>query len=131
MNTTYSLSLIVNFLNEKNMLYTFHSYKSENENYLENGVLVKIDDSISISIQTHPLIADTKFAEIAVMDMITNTFICDMKAFHTPEELFNYLCMIPSVEQQVSTVKYVPQITSVKNILLSPSAQWWNPYVKY
>ena len=88
MNSTYSLRVVLKFLNENDFQYIFNSYK--NENNLENGVHVMINHEIAMSIQTHSSIAGSDFSEIVVFETNTKKLISGPKRF-SPKDLFYYL----------------------------------------
>ena len=88
---TYSLSLVTEFLDSKKI-----SYKYCNANigilFHNHGCRVILNDTYSISIQTHPDVAGCSFAETALQNMKTKQLVNgDVDRFNTPQELFDYI----------------------------------------
>ena len=84
---SYSLSLVVKFLDENGIKYKFASPNLDC--ICEHGVRVQINDRFSVSIQTHPNIANSAFAETLLFDgdeMANGEY-----RWKTPEQLYEYI----------------------------------------
>jgi len=94
---TYSLRLVIEFLKNKQIPYT---YCSANVDYMlyQHGCRIRLDDTYTLSIQTHPMIAGKSFAETALRNMVTKEIVedgthdyYDIKRFHDPSDLFDHI----------------------------------------
>lgn len=91
---TYSLKIIIDWLDIKNIPYTFASSRVDNSCLYQTGVRVKIKNQ-EISIQTHPSVAGWAFAEtLNVSNMLSDT------RHKTPEDLFSYLEKLENAENK-------------------------------
>lgn len=96
MDCTYSLRLIVNYLESKNIQYTFAS-SPVGYTFYEHGCRVFLTDDLKMSIQTHPMIAGPAFAETAIQSMERKTVVYghfgynDVIRHDTPEDLFSHI----------------------------------------
>lgn len=96
MSTTYSLSLVVKFLEENNMQYEFSTLqKSANDtSMIEDGLYIQISNDLVLTILTHPIQVYTSFAEVASItkDKEGNyKNVSNVVQFDTPNELFAYI----------------------------------------
>lgn len=94
---TYSLRLVTDFLRKHNVEFEYSNAKVGSSFY-DHGCRIKINDTYSISVQTHPDIAGYGFAETALQNMISKKIVydgtygyCDIERFNTPEDLFAHL----------------------------------------
>ena len=93
MSYSLSLGLIMAFLKENNLEFKYVSLSRKmKESDVEDGVHVKINEEMTLSIQTHPLIVDDNtFAETAVLYNKEKREIDETKCFTTSKELFDYI----------------------------------------
>ena len=94
---TYSLRLVLEFLKENRISFTFNS---ANIGYMlyEHGCRVKLNDTYHMSVQTHPLVCGEYFAETALQNMTTKEVVSDgthgyydVKRFYNPKDLFDHI----------------------------------------
>jgi hypothetical protein len=96
MDCTYSLRVIVEFLESKDIKYKFASSRVGLLLY-EHGCRIDLTDDLKMSIQTHPMIAGPAFAETAIQSMERKTVVYghfgynDVIRHDTPEDLFNHI----------------------------------------
>jgi hypothetical protein len=97
LDETYSLRLVTNFLKEKNIDF---EYSNANIGFdlNDHGCRVKLNDTYSLSIQTHPMVVGSSFAETALQNMVIKKIVYngtydyyDAKRFEDPQELFDHL----------------------------------------
>ena len=82
---TYSLRIITEWLNSKNITYSYSSSNVDMLNLYEHGLRISFKD-YKLSVQTHPTIAGWAFAE----SLKTNDIISDTR-HETPQDLFNFI----------------------------------------
>jgi hypothetical protein len=85
---TYSLNIITKWLKDNNLNYVYNSCRAASYNdflLYEHGVTL-ILNNLHVSIQTHPMIAGSCFAET----LKKNNILSDTR-HETPEKLFEYL----------------------------------------
>lgn len=94
---TYSLGLITKFLKEKGIAY---EPRNANVGFTmhDHGCAVKINDTYTLSIQTHPMIAGESFAETGLQNTITKKIVYDgtyrywdVRRFKKPQDLFDHI----------------------------------------
>lgn len=96
MDCTYSLRVIVDFLESKDIKYKFAS-SPVGYVFYEHGVRMDLTDDLKMSIQTHPMIAGPAFAETAIQSMQQQKVVYghfgynDVIRHDTPEDLFNHI----------------------------------------
>lgn len=104
---TYSCRLIAEFLEAERVYYTFNSAPVGILHYA-HGLRISLgqDDTVSMSIQTHPDIAATSFAETFLMrqtddsssvaqdDAELGYVYRDVRRFQTPELLFDHILQV-------------------------------------
>lgn len=91
---TYSLSLVTDFLDSKKIPY---KYCNANVGILfhNHGCRVQLNDTFSLSVQTHPDVAGPSFAETALQNNVTKKIVGgDVERFYSPQELFDYITEI-------------------------------------
>jgi hypothetical protein len=90
---SYSLNIIVKWLEKKDPLPIFH-FNSSTE-MCNTGLALKLNNKLQLSIQTDPNITGYAFAETAILykKVLYDTSLGydDVKQFYTPEELFEHL----------------------------------------
>jgi hypothetical protein len=96
-DTTYSLGLVVDFLDKHDIKY---KYCNANIGILfyNHGCRIDINNTYALSIQTHPDISGTAFAETALQNMVTKEIVddgtygyYDVQRWCTPEQLFDHI----------------------------------------
>lgn len=94
---TYSLRVVTDFLRKNNIEFEYCNARIGTALY-DHGCRIKINDTYSISVQTHPDIAGNGFAETALQNMVSNKIVYDgtygyddVERFMTPEDLFEHL----------------------------------------
>ena len=105
-DATYSLRLVIEFLKNNKIPYT---YCSANVDYMfyEHGCRIKLDDTYTLSIQTHPMIAGKSFAETALRNMVTGKIVedgthdyDDIKRFWNPSDLFDHILSLNPMKSE-------------------------------
>jgi hypothetical protein len=91
---TYCLKLVTEFLDSNNLIYEFNSPKTAM--FVETGILIKLLNDFSLSIQTHPLITSEGFSETCLIfknkPVYTNNwYYFDVRRQYTPQELFDHI----------------------------------------
>jgi hypothetical protein len=105
---TYCLCLVTDFLVNNN--FTF-KYKSPKTGVIEEtGVIVKLVNEFSISIQTHPLITGQAFSETSLLlgdktIYTDNWYYYDLRKQYTPKELFDHLKELHSILQDYESIE--------------------------
>ena len=92
--TSYSLRLVVTWLNSKGMTYEFSSPRTGT--LCDTGLITPLQGDFTLSIQTHPLIVIDKFAETA---LLYKGKLCythdwdyyDTRTYDTPDALFAHI----------------------------------------
>jgi hypothetical protein len=96
MDCTYSLRVIVEFLESHDIKYVFSNARVGLMLY-EHGCRIDLTDDLKMSIQTHPNIAGLAFAETAIQSMERKTVVYghfgynDVIRHDTPEDLFHHI----------------------------------------
>lgn len=87
-NKTYSLKIVTDWLDTKNISYEYRSAHVDSLKIYEHGVVIKLpgNSERSLSIQTHPSVAGWAFAET----LMTHDLYSDVR-HKTPEDLFTYI----------------------------------------
>lgn len=101
---TYSLRIVVDFLKSNNIKY---KYCNANIGFMfqNHGCRIMIDDTYSMSIQTHPMVTGDNFAETALTSMATKKVVqdgthgyYDVMRFYDPSELFDHILSLNPVQ---------------------------------
>lgn len=96
MDCTYSLRVIVDFLESNDIKYKFASSHVGLLMY-EHGCCIDLTDDLKMSIQTHPMIAGPAFAETAIQSMQRKSVVYghfgynDVIRHDTPQDLFSHI----------------------------------------
>ncbi len=115
---SYSLQLIVNWLDDNNISYKFSS--PQTGVLCETGVIIKLFGDFTLSIQTHPLITVDSFAETS---LLFNGVMCythdwdyyDMRRYHTPLSLFSH---IEDMNERLTNYTEIRETNNIVGILL-------------
>lgn len=101
---TYSLRLVTQFLKEHGIDFE-HSSANVGILFNDHGCRVKVNDVLDLSIQTHPDVTGTSFAETALMNTITNKMVDDgthgyddIRRWDTPDELFQHIKIVMDIK---------------------------------
>ena len=94
---TYSLRLVTEFLQKEGIPFEHSSARLRNSFY-EHGCRIVLNDTFKLSIQTHPDVVGTSFAETALQNMV-DMKICydgtlgyyDVRHWNTPQHLFEHI----------------------------------------
>lgn len=96
-NETYSLRLVTKFLEDEGIPYE-HSSANVGFLFYDHGCRIKLNEKYTLSIQTHPDVAGSSFAETALQDSKKRKIIddgtfdyYDVIRWHTPEKLFEHI----------------------------------------
>ncbi len=84
-NETYSLSLITNWLKERDIPFKYSSSRIDNYCLYEHGIRIYFE-GFDLSVQTHPMIAGWSFVETLRTDNMTSD-----TRHKTPEFFFEFL----------------------------------------
>ncbi len=91
---TYSLGLIVDWAKSKNYTFTY-SNPRVGFGLVNHGMKLQLPNNFELSIQTHPDIASSAFAETALMHGVDFAKILDYRwdvvRWQTPEKLFTHI----------------------------------------
>lgn len=98
---SFSIRKTTEFLKKHGYEYKASSSQIE-PTFVEHGIRVRINDSISLSIQTHPLIAGEAFAETAIIDTDGDGFgkysnigyFDDVLRHEDPHDLFVHIFVV-------------------------------------
>jgi hypothetical protein len=97
MDYTYSLGVVIKYLESKSITYKIVSGRVGASLY-EHGCRMNITDDLSMSIQTHPAIAGPAFAETAIRSDKEKSIVykyfgygCEVIRHDNPEDLFNHI----------------------------------------
>jgi hypothetical protein len=110
MDCTYSLRVIVDFLESNDIKYKFASSHVGLLMY-EHGCRIDLTDDLKMSIQTHPMIAGPAFAETAIQSTQQQKVIYGYFGYNyvirhdTPKDLFSHI-QEALIEAQNLKVKY-------------------------
>jgi hypothetical protein len=98
---SYSLQKIITYLNKRNIVYTINN-PGFSMCLVMTGIRIAFPDGVHyLSIQTHPIIAGTAFAETLLhtltdekIGLVYNKqlmYYRDMRKYNEPEELFEHI----------------------------------------
>ncbi len=99
---SYSCNLVTTFLEHEAIAFQYNS-PDIGYGFVEHGVRIALQDHLSLSVQTHPTIAGSAFAEsfLQIEDAATDEFSAyddeelgydeDVRRFATPEDLFEHI----------------------------------------
>jgi len=87
---TYSLSLVTEFLKSKGIPFTYCNAQVGILFY-NHGCRIQLNDTFSLSVQTHPDVAGNCFVEVALQNVVTKQFVGDEERFATPQQLFEHI----------------------------------------
>lgn len=100
---TYSLRLVVSFLKDNRIPY---KYCNANVGFIfhNHGCRINVDDTYSLSIQTHPMVTGESFAETGLTNVVTKAMVedgthgyHDVMRFLDPKELFDHILSLNPV----------------------------------
>jgi len=105
---TYSLQIIIDWVHTKDLTYK-HSNAGVGLGFVNHGIRLALGNDFELSIQTHPDIAVSEFAETALIHKNKLVRIMsygeDIQRWSNPEELFAH------IEVMMHQVKhYKPQV---------------------
>lgn len=97
---TYSMGLVKDFLDDKGIPFKYNNANAGMLFY-NHGCRVQLNDTFSISIQTHPDVAGPCFAETALQNTETKRIVddgtfgyYDVQRWCTPDDLFEHITKV-------------------------------------